>query len=163
MDTQIPVIVENPVTDCGWRRTTTGRLTKFLNFPRTTHRTKTQHVTESRGRHCGDVDLTVCLANSEGPQVSLVLDLHITHDRFGSNSDLNLNGHLHYPNGMDKSLNEGVDDKIRKYRVDFYSYRLIGKLSAFLQFQEFSLLKPTVDSSTSVSWCSFHISKQELV
>ena len=32
---------------------------------------------------------------------------------------------------------------------DFYSYRLIGKLTAFLQLQEFSLRKPTVTSSTS--------------
>jgi hypothetical protein len=34
---------------------------------------------------------------------------------------------------------------------DFYSYRLIGKLTVFLQLQEFSLRKPTVVSSTSVS------------
>jgi hypothetical protein len=40
--------------------------------------------------------------------VSLVLDLRIDHDRFGSNSDLNLNTHLHYPNSVDKSPNETV-------------------------------------------------------
>jgi hypothetical protein len=51
--------------------------------------------------------------------VTLVLDLRITHDRFGSSSDLNLNGHLHYPNAIDKSLNETVTDKIRKYRTDY--------------------------------------------
>jgi hypothetical protein len=28
---------------------------------------------------------------------------------------------------------------------DFYSYSLIGKMTAFLQLQEFSLRKPTVD------------------
>ena len=50
--------------------------------------------------------------------VSLVLDLHLTHERFSSNSDSNLNGHLHYPNDIDRSLNETVTDKIRKYRVD---------------------------------------------
>ena len=33
---------------------------------------------------------------------------------------------------------------------DFYSYRLIGKLTAFLQFQEFSLRKPTVASCRAV-------------
>jgi len=33
--------------------------------------------------------------------------------------------------------------------LDFYSYRLIGKLTAFLQLQEFSFRKPTVDFSTS--------------
>ena len=53
-----------------------------------------------------------------GP-VPLVLDLHITHKRFGSNSDPNLNGHLHYPNDIDRSLNEAATDKIRKYRADY--------------------------------------------
>jgi hypothetical protein len=32
---------------------------------------------------------------------------------------------------------------------DFYSYKLIGKLTAFLQVQEFSLCNMTVDSSTT--------------
>ncbi len=95
-----------------------------------------------------------------------MLDLRIAHDRFGSSSDPCLDRHLHYPNDIDKSLNESADDKIRKYRTDynnnpptsislmpavastsgrlivnscdFYSYRLIGKLTAFLQFQEFN-------------------------
>ncbi len=68
------------------------------------------------GRDCGDIDLTVYLANVSEP-VSLVLDLCLTHDRFRSTSDLNLNGHLHYPTDIDRSLNETVTDKIRKYRV----------------------------------------------
>jgi hypothetical protein len=51
--------------------------------------------------------------------VSLVLDLRIPHERFGSRSDPNLNGHLHYPNDIDRSLNEAGDDKIRKYRADY--------------------------------------------
>ncbi len=32
--------------------------------------------------------------------------------------------------------------------LDFYSYRLIGKLTAFLQLQEFSLRNQPVDSFT---------------
>ena len=56
--------------------------------------------------------------NETGP-VPLVLDLHIDHDRFGSSSDPSLNGHLHYPNDIDKSLNEAAADKIRKYRADY--------------------------------------------
>ena len=48
-----------------------------------------------------------------------VLDLRIAHDRFASSSDLNLNGHLHYPNDIDKSLNEAAADKFRKYRADY--------------------------------------------
>ena len=51
--------------------------------------------------------------------MSLVLVLRITHERFGSSSDPNLNGHLHYPNDIDRSLNEVVTDKIRKYHSDY--------------------------------------------
>ena len=49
----------------------------------------------------------------------LVLDLHIDHELFGSSSDPSLNGHLHYPNDIDRSLNEVVTDKIRKYHADY--------------------------------------------
>jgi hypothetical protein len=80
-------------------------------------------VSENRGRHCGNIELTVYLLNTVGP-VSLVIDLHIVHDRFGSNSDPSLNGHLHYPNDIDKSLNEDVTDKIRKYRTDYNNSKL---------------------------------------
>ncbi len=75
-------------------------------------------MTKSRGRHCGDVELAAYLANAAGP-VPLVLDLRIDHDRFGSSSHLQLNGHLHYPKDIDKSLNEAAADKIRKYRADY--------------------------------------------
>jgi hypothetical protein len=53
-----------------------------------------------------------------GDPVPLVLDLRLTHDRFGSSSDPTLNGRLHY-NDIDKSLNETGNDKIRKYRTDY--------------------------------------------
>ncbi len=58
------------------------------------------------------------LTNTVVP-VPLVVDLHSTHDRFGSRSEPSINGHLHYPNDMDRSLNETVTDKIRKYRADY--------------------------------------------
>jgi hypothetical protein len=58
------------------------------------------------------------LAKVAGP-VPLVVDLRIAHERFGSSSDPNLNGHLHYPNDIDRSLNEADADKIRKYRADY--------------------------------------------
>ena len=58
------------------------------------------------------------LANVAG-LVTLVLDLRIAHDRFGSSSDPSINGHLHYPNDVDRSLNEAVADKIRQYRADY--------------------------------------------
>jgi hypothetical protein len=153
----------------------------------TTHKVKTQQVIKSRGQHCRDIEIVGYLANESDP-VPLVLDLRITHDRFGSSSDPSLNGNLHYPNNIDRSLNETTDDKIRKYHADyntnppnttipstsfslggyivnssdFYSYRFIGKLTAFLQFQEFSLRNLTVTSSTSVARFSLNSSKTGL-
>jgi hypothetical protein len=51
--------------------------------------------------------------------VSLVLDLRIAHDRVGSTTDPNLNGHLKYPNNFDQSLNHAAADKVHKYRADY--------------------------------------------
>ena len=104
MGTQIPVITEKPLAACGCRKfqldemgdhlctCTTHLGTKkdhdwvaeqLADLFLTTHHTKTQHVTKSRGRHCGDIQLEAYLANAAAP-VPLVLDLRITHDCFGS-------------------------------------------------------------------------------
>jgi hypothetical protein len=45
---------------------------------------------------------------------------------------------------------------------DFYSYRIIGKLTAFLQLQEFNLRNIPVTSSTSVARLSLNSSKAGL-
>ena len=84
----------------------------------TTHKVKTQQVTKSRGQRYGDIELGGYLTNVSGP-VSLVLDLHIAHDRFGSSSDPNINGHLHYPNDLDWSLNETDPVKMRQCHNDY--------------------------------------------
>ena len=65
------------------------------------------------------------LVNDAGPE-PLVMDLRITRDRFGSSSDPSIHGILHYPNDIDRSLNEVDTDKIRKYRSD---YKFRGCLS----------------------------------
>jgi hypothetical protein len=87
---------------------------------RTTHKVRTQEVARSRGQQCGDIELAGYLecggsgSCGAGP----------THrsERFGSSSDPNLNGHLHYPNDIDRSLNEAAADKIRKYGADYNNY-----------------------------------------
>ncbi len=66
----------------------------------------------------GTFELAAHLANAAGP-VPLVLDLRIAHERVGSSCDPSLNGHLHYPNNLDGSLNEAVAEKIRQYRADY--------------------------------------------
>jgi hypothetical protein len=137
MDTQIPVIVEKPLEVFGWRKfhldvmgdhlctcTTHSGVKKahdwvveqLVDLFHTTHRTKAQHVTKNRGRYCGDIQLDTYLVNSVGP-VSLVLDLRIAHDRFGSISDPTLNGRLHYPNDIDKSINESVVVDCSRIRI----------------------------------------------
>ncbi len=49
----------------------------------------------------------------------LVLDHRIAHERWESSTEPTLNGNLHYPNDVGRSLNEADDDKIRKYRADY--------------------------------------------
>ena len=135
---------------------------------------------KNRGQRCVDIEIAAYLSIDMGP-VSLLLDLCIAHDRWGSSSNPSLNGHLYYPTDIDRTLNETATDKFLQYRADynhrpshvislrlillvrldvytvnlcvFYLYRFIGKLTAFLQFQEFSWRKPT---STSDVWCSPH-------
>jgi hypothetical protein len=85
---------------------------------RTTHKVKTQHVVKNRGQHCGDIELGGYLTNEADP-VPLLLDLRIAHDRVGSITDPNLNGHLKYPNNFDQSNNDADADKVRKYPADY--------------------------------------------
>jgi hypothetical protein len=96
----------------------------------------------------------------------LVLDLHITHERWGSRSHPSINGHLRYPNDIDRSLNESVTDKIRKYHTGYNnndpnvvslippivstSVRLHGEL-VFLLFLQ-------VHRKTDPLFCSFRTS-----
>jgi hypothetical protein len=49
----------------------------------------------------------------------LVLDVRIAHERFGSSSDPSIIGHLHYPNDLDRSLNEAAAVQIRQYCADY--------------------------------------------
>jgi hypothetical protein len=137
MGAQIPVIAEKPLVGCGCRKfqvdaqgdhlcTFTNHsgtkkahdwvVDQLANLFHTTHKVKTQQVVKSRGQQFGDIELGGYLANTSDP-VSLVLDLRVAHDRVGSSADPSLNGHLRYPNNLDQSLNDGSDDKIRRYRA----------------------------------------------
>jgi hypothetical protein len=91
---------------------------QLVDLSRTTTKVKTQQVIKNRGHHCGDIELVGYLANASDP-VPLVLDLRIVHDRVGSSTDPTLNGHLRYPNNLDKSLNDTAAAKIRKYCADY--------------------------------------------
>ena len=80
---------------------------QIVDLFHTTHKVKTEQVVWIRGQRCGsrDIELVGYLTNVTGP-MPLVLDLRITHDRFGSRSDPSINDHLHYPNDFDGSLKE---------------------------------------------------------
>jgi hypothetical protein len=110
----------------------------------TTHRVKTQQVVKSQGQHCGDIELAGYLQNEVGT-VPLVVDLRIAHERWGSNTDPTLNGHLHYPNYLLLLLGYIVN------LYEFYSYKVIGKLTIFLQRQESSFRKIIVEVSTTAA------------
>jgi hypothetical protein len=147
---------------------------QLVDLFRTTHKVKTQQqMVQNRGDHCWDIEITGYLVNTVVP-LSLVLDLRITHDRFGSNCDPNLNGHLHFPNDIDRSLNEVVSDKIRKYRSDYNNLyhdnppkllflQVHRETDLFFHLQEFSLCNLPVESSTSTVPCSPHSLKQKSV
>ena len=92
-------------THSGAKKAHDWTVEELADLFRTTHRVKMQRVVRSRGQRCGDIEITSYLVNETVP-VPLVLDLHITHDRFGSSSDPSINGHLHYPNDIDRSLND---------------------------------------------------------
>jgi hypothetical protein len=111
MGDKIPVIVENPLGTCGVR--------KFQIDPLGDHLCTCTSHSGVKKTHDWVVDQLTDLFLTTRTVMSLVLDLHIAHDRFGSGSDLNLNGHLHSPNDIDQSLNEVTDDKIRKYTIDY--------------------------------------------
>ena len=87
--------------------------------------------------------ISLTSANVSGP-VPLVLDLRITHERWGSISDPSLNGHLHYPNNLNGPLNETVTDKIRQYRAD-YNNRPSNTISFI----------PAIGSTSGLLHCEF--------
>ena len=85
------------------------------------NKVKTQQVDRNRGHRCEDIELSGYLTNVAG-SVSLVMDLHIAHDRWGSTSNPSLTGQFHYPTDFVFSfrpLNETVADKNLQYRADY--------------------------------------------
>ena len=86
----------------------------------------------SRGQGCGDIEFASYLSTTVGP-VSMVMDLRIAHELWTSTSNPSLDDHLHYPDDIDRTLNETAADKVLQS-----VYKKIRKLTDFLQLQEFS-------------------------
>ncbi len=85
-----------------------------------------QQVARNRGQRCGNIKLTVYLVNETGPvlrcwtSTSLmnVLEVVLT---------LVLIRHLHYPNDIDRSLNETTTDTIRKYNTTLSGFVTVAQ------------------------------------
>ena len=101
-----------------FRNQTFWSVEQLTDLFRTTHRVNTQQVAKSRGQRCGDIEIASYLSNATGP-LSLVLDLCIPYERWGSTSNPSLNGHLHYPTDIDRTLNESDTDNVLQYRPDY--------------------------------------------
>ena len=68
------------------------------------HTVRTQHgVTASADQRRGDVEIRNYLQDAAGRQ-SLVFDLSITHERFGSSTHVHQNGLLSHPQDLDAPL-----------------------------------------------------------
>ena len=80
------------------------------------HAVRTQHsVTASAGQKRGDVELCSYLQDAAGRR-SLVFDLSMTHDRFGSSSHVQQNGLLSHPEDLDAPLRFAAQCKINSCR-----------------------------------------------
>ena len=79
------------------------------------HAVRTQHgVTASAGQRRGDVELRSYLQDAAGRR-SLVFDLSMTHDRFGSSSHVQQKGLLSHPKDRDAPLRLAAQRKINVY------------------------------------------------
>ena len=87
--------------------------------PTAGHVVRTQHgVTASAGQRRGDVEVRHFLRDQAGSR-SLVFDLSIAHDRFGSSSHVQQNGCLSHPQDIDAPLRIAAQRKIAAYRQQY--------------------------------------------
>ena len=96
------------------------------------HAVRTQHgVTASAGQRRGDVELRSYLQDAAGRR-SLVFDLSMTHDRFGSSSHVKQKGVLSHPQDLDAPLRVDAELTINSYRQQFADKQIISFLPAIV-------------------------------
>jgi hypothetical protein len=96
------------------------------------HTVRTQHgVTASAGQRRGDVELRSYLQDAAGRR-SLVFDLSMTHDRFGSSSHVQQNGLLSHPQDLNAPLRLAAQRKINGYRQQYADNQNISFLPAIM-------------------------------
>jgi hypothetical protein len=96
------------------------------------HIVRTQHgVTASAGQRRGDVEIRSFLQDAAGSR-SLVFDLSMTHDRFGSSSHVQQNGLLSHPQDLDAPLRLAALRKINSFRQQYADNQNISFLPAIV-------------------------------
>ena len=93
------------------------------------HTVRTQRVTARAGHLRGDVEIRNYLRDQAGSR-SLLFDLSITHDRFGSSSHVQQNGLLSHPQDLDAPLRLVAQHKINSYRQQYAGNQNISFLPA---------------------------------
>ena len=94
------------------------------------HTVRTQcGVTASAGQRRGDGEIRNYLRDQAGSR-SLVFDLSITHDRYGSSSHPLQNGRLTYPQDIDAPLHIAAQRKTNTYRQEYAQNQNISFLPA---------------------------------
>jgi hypothetical protein len=96
------------------------------------HIVRTQHgVTASAGQRRGDVEIRSFLQDAAGRR-SLVFDLSMTHDRYGSSSHMQQDGLLSHPQDLDAPLRLAALRKINGYRQQYADNQNISFLPAIV-------------------------------
>ena len=101
-------------------------------FRRAGHTVRTQHgVTASAGQRRGDAEIRNYPQDQAGSR-SLVFNLSITHERFGSSSHPQQNGSLTHPQDIDAPLHLAAQGKINSYRQQYADNQNISFLPALV-------------------------------
>ena len=102
------------------------------SFRKAGHTVRTQHgVTASAGQRRGDVEIRSYLQDAAGRR-SLVFDLSMTHDRFGSSSHVEQIGMLSHLKDLDAPLRLAAQRKINGYRQQYADNQNISFLPAIM-------------------------------
>jgi hypothetical protein len=96
------------------------------------HTVRMQHgVTATAGQRCGDVEIRNYLQDAADRR-SMVFDLSMTHDRFGSSSHVQQNGLLSHTQDLDAPLRLAAQRKINSYRQQYADNQNISFLPAIV-------------------------------
>jgi hypothetical protein len=96
------------------------------------HLVRTQHgVTATAGHLRGDVEVRSHLRDQAWSQ-SLVFNLNITHNRFGSSSHVQQNGSLSHPQDLDSPLRVAAQRKTNTYKQTYADNQNISFLPAIM-------------------------------